>query len=337
MSALGVGTNKLVGTNGTTPSLINLPAAGLQVSSGNLSLANDLSALEALGSTGIATRTATDTWAQRTITGTSNEISATNGDGVSGNPTLSLPAALIFTGKTVTGGTFTSLLSVSITTGSQAAGLTVLSGNNANNSNILIGRSGGDCQLGVAGSNDQFLTGTVAGDTILRNSGGGALWLGGAAAAYGIKITNGGVVSARGTTTNDSAAAGFVGELIESEILVGSAVSQTTGTSVNITSISLTAGDWDVFGIYFTNMAGGTTPTGFEAAIHTVSATLPTRPNKGAGILMNCSGVGQNYGIPVGTRRLSLSGTTTVYLVASANFSGSTLSGYGYLGARRVR
>src|SRR6185436_12935001 len=120
---------------------------GLQVSSGNLSLANDLSALEALGSTGIATRTATDTWAQRTITGTSNEISATNGDGVSGNPTLSLPAALIFTGKTVTGGTFTSLLSVSITTGSQAAGLTVLSGNNANNSNILIGRSGGDCQL----------------------------------------------------------------------------------------------------------------------------------------------------------------------------------------------
>jgi hypothetical protein len=99
----------------------------------------------------------------------------------------------------------------------------------------------------------------------------------------------------------------------------------------------LTAGDWDVFGIYFTNMAGGTTPTGFEAAIHTVSATLPTRPNKGAGILMNCSGVGQNYGIPVGTRRLSLSGTTTVYLVASANFSGSTLSGYGYLGARRVR
>ncbi|MBK8773195.1 MAG: hypothetical protein IPM06_22570, partial [Rhizobiales bacterium] len=69
-------------------------------------LANDLSALEALSSTGLAARTGSDTWAQRTITGTANEITATNGDGASGNPTLSLPSALTFTGKTVTGGTF---------------------------------------------------------------------------------------------------------------------------------------------------------------------------------------------------------------------------------------
>lgn len=68
----------------------------------------DLSALAALASTGIAVRTASNTWAQRTITGTANEITATNGNGVSGNPTLSLPSALTFTGKTVTGGTFAS-------------------------------------------------------------------------------------------------------------------------------------------------------------------------------------------------------------------------------------
>jgi hypothetical protein len=71
-------------------------------------LANDLAALEGLASTGIAVRTATDTWAQRTITGTANEITATNGNGVSGNPTLSLPSALTFTGKTITGGTYVS-------------------------------------------------------------------------------------------------------------------------------------------------------------------------------------------------------------------------------------
>lgn len=47
--------------------------------------------------------------AGRTITGTANEITVTNGDGVSGNPTLSLPSALTFTGKTVTGGTFASV------------------------------------------------------------------------------------------------------------------------------------------------------------------------------------------------------------------------------------
>jgi hypothetical protein len=66
----------------------------------------DLDALAALASTGIAVRTAANTWAQRTIAGTANEITLTNGDGVAGNPTVSLPSALTFTGKTVTGGTF---------------------------------------------------------------------------------------------------------------------------------------------------------------------------------------------------------------------------------------
>lgn len=65
----------------------------------------DLTAIAALGSTGIAARTASNTWAQRTITGTSNEITVTNGDGVSGNPTLSLPSAIVLTGKTVTADT----------------------------------------------------------------------------------------------------------------------------------------------------------------------------------------------------------------------------------------
>lgn len=94
---------------------ITAPAAGISIADGNgvsgnptLSLANDLLALEGLSSTGIAVRTTTDTWAQRTITGTSAEITVTNGNGVSGNPTLSLPTALTFTGKTVTGGTFSS-------------------------------------------------------------------------------------------------------------------------------------------------------------------------------------------------------------------------------------
>lgn len=70
--------------------------------------ANDLGALEALSSTGLAVRTASDTWAQRTLTGTSNEVAVSNGDGVSGNPTISLPSAITLTGKTLTGGTFAS-------------------------------------------------------------------------------------------------------------------------------------------------------------------------------------------------------------------------------------
>ena len=49
----------------------------------------------------------------RTITGTSNQITLTNGDGVSGNPTVSIPDAITFTGKTVTGGTYSGITSTS--------------------------------------------------------------------------------------------------------------------------------------------------------------------------------------------------------------------------------
>lgn len=114
----GVSTNGLLtrtATGTATARSITQPAAGITVSNGDgvagnptIALANDLGAIEALASTGLAARTATDTWAQRTVTGTTNEITVTNGNGVSGNPTLSLPTTLTFTGKTVTGGSFSS-------------------------------------------------------------------------------------------------------------------------------------------------------------------------------------------------------------------------------------
>lgn len=69
---------------------------------------SDLSAIAGLSSTGLIVRTGSGTASARTITGTANEVTLSNGDGVSGNPTISLPAALTFTGKTITGGTFAS-------------------------------------------------------------------------------------------------------------------------------------------------------------------------------------------------------------------------------------
>ena len=50
-----------------------------------------LAALAAHSTNGILTQTATDTFTGRTITGTANQVVVTNGNGVSGNPTLSLP------------------------------------------------------------------------------------------------------------------------------------------------------------------------------------------------------------------------------------------------------
>lgn len=87
----------------------------LTFSGGTLNVGDaTLVALGAYNTNGMLTQTAADTFTGRTITGTANEITATNGSGVSGNPTLSLPTALTFTGKTVTGGTFNTLAGLTV-------------------------------------------------------------------------------------------------------------------------------------------------------------------------------------------------------------------------------
>ena len=50
-----------------------------------------LAALAAFNTNGILTQTAADTFAGRTLTGTANQVVISNGDGVAGNPTFSLP------------------------------------------------------------------------------------------------------------------------------------------------------------------------------------------------------------------------------------------------------
>jgi hypothetical protein len=57
------------------------------------------------GANGMLARTALQVVVARTITGTANEITVVNGNG-SGNPTISIPTAITFTGKTITGGAY---------------------------------------------------------------------------------------------------------------------------------------------------------------------------------------------------------------------------------------
>lgn len=61
----------------------------------NVTLDATLNALAAHNTDGLLTQTAADTFTGRTLTGTANQLTVTNGNGVAGNPTLSLPADVL--------------------------------------------------------------------------------------------------------------------------------------------------------------------------------------------------------------------------------------------------
>jgi len=139
-----------------------------------------------------------------------------------------------------------------------------------------------------------------------------------------------------GTTTNNDAAAGIVGEYISSTVLSGAAVPfVTTNVAVNVTSISLTAGDWDVSGNGVIDV--GTISTQGAFWVSSTSATIPTLPNGGIVVLNAAFPAGGIYAAATGTVRFSLAATTTVYLSARHTFTGTAGDAYGTLRARRVR
>lgn len=155
------------------------------------------------------------------------------------------------------------------------------------------------------------------------------------AAALG---ANSDITSLTGTATNNNAPAGSVGEYVSSNVPFGSAVALTSTVKADITSISLTAGDWDVSATVGILPAGSTTTSAITSAISTTSVTFPASP--GAGGYMSAgfaSAAGVGNVLPIGTTRLSLASTTTVYLVAQSTFAVSTSAAYGFIGARRAR
>jgi hypothetical protein len=142
-----------------------------------------------------------------------------------------------------------------------------------------------------------------------------------------------------GTTTNNSAAAGSVGEFMSANLASGSAISTTNGAYKDLVSLDLTAGDWDVWGTVCSLPDGSGVTTRVAGWVHTVSATPPTAPAGGTFVYMfiGLTAAGSVSYFPIGRKRFSVASTTTVYLTGGINFSAGTMSIYGYIAARRVR
>ena len=135
-----------------------------------------------------------------------------------------------------------------------------------------------------------------------------------------------------GTPTGDNANAGFLGEYQSNST---SNTGLTTGAPANATSISLTAGDWDVQGVVQFSPGATTTIAQQAAGISSTSATFGGVGTYTSFILTFSTGTNSAFASPV--VRISLSSAATVYCVAMAQFGVSTMTCNGFIRARRVR
>lgn len=143
-----------------------------------------------------------------------------------------------------------------------------------------------------------------------------------------------------GIATNTAATAGNIGELISSTIVTGSAVSLTNGVAANMTSISLTTGDWDVVCDTYYNVTGTTNPQYLISSISTSTGSL----NQTAGFFGGWANASTTptltttvpFNTKAGPAQQLLSGTTTVFCVVQAGFTTSTVGVWGILRARRT-
>lgn len=157
------------------------------------------------------------------------------------------------------------------------------------------------------------------------------------AARRGVPFIDGGQLPA--TANNNNAVNGSVGEYISSNIASGAAIGLTSNVVANITSISLSPGDWDVFtNAYF--IGSGTTTISNESVIISSTSASAT-PIDAMGFSEEFDTTTNLSTNPItlvaGPSRVSIATTAAYYMNVSAGFSVSTLSAYGMIRARRVR
>lgn len=283
------------------------------------------------------------------------KLDATNGtfNGVVNATTLnvsglaSMAGSLTVTGNETIGGTLTvggpiTFTNLAVSGSATFASTVSISGAATLASATVTGNETVGGTLGVTGASTLASLGVTNNATVGGNETvTGTLGVTGAASVGALNasglIAPASAIGIKGTATNDSAQAGSVGELISSTVLVGSAVALANATATNITSISLTAGDWDVSGNVIENPTGSTSTTQFVVWTSSTSATAPTAPNQGGEALWAGTASGLPVGLTVGPMRFSVTGATTVFLSVQANWTTSQPGGYGYIRARRVR
>lgn len=135
-----------------------------------------------------------------------------------------------------------------------------------------------------------------------------------------------------GIATGTAASAGNVGEYIKSNIATPGS-SLTSNVATNVTSVSLTPGEWSCSGNIYVGLSG--TVSFLSTWINLVSATLPTPPN-GGGLQQNSNTSAAATIQSAGTIDFVItSNPTTVFLGVEATFT-ATATTAGFLGCTRT-
>jgi hypothetical protein len=140
-----------------------------------------------------------------------------------------------------------------------------------------------------------------------------------------------------GTTTNNNANVGAVGEYVSATLASSSPITLVNSTFTNVLSINLSAGDWDVNGttVLACNPASGM--FNMQSYISTNSGANMGPPYPGQSSIVGTGLQVNAIQMPTGTARFSLAATTTVYLGAYAAFNTGPATAYGIIRARRIR
>jgi hypothetical protein len=139
-----------------------------------------------------------------------------------------------------------------------------------------------------------------------------------------------------GTTTNDSAAAGQIGEYLGVQRLSTAGVALANNVDATITTLPLTAGDWDVWGSGGLTMVNGNGVT-LRCWINAAGAGQPSIDQMGGNAIEPTANNVPQAIVPLTPMRVSIAGATTVTLGVNCTFSGGTISAWGKLMARRAR
>ena len=128
--------------------------------------------------------------------------------------------------------------------------------------------------------------------------------------------------------------AGFIGELLSAQVLRASAVSCTTLTERTVTTLTLTAGVWDVSGSCAFSLGAGASATYQVCGINTAASIDFDKGRFGISAAITATASTSAYAIS--TQRVLVTSTQVVYLRCDQAFSGGTCTAYGIINAVRI-